>query len=130
MENHIEHSTPTPEQEEFQKAFEATMNTLVNTLNNSRISTEVRAVIRGLEEMESKLRSLPLELQKDQSSNLRQLGDVLDEAKFKYAHVSKMEIAEQQKNLQAQIDAWGLPTKPLEAPFQVILSKKKRKEKP
>ncbi|GFQ85319.1 hypothetical protein TNCT_316601 [Trichonephila clavata] len=112
MENHIEHSTPTPEQEEFQKAFEATMNTLVNTLNNSRISTEVRAVIRGLEEMESKLRSLPLELQKDQSSNLRQLGDVLDEAKFKCAHVSKMEIAEQQKNLQAQIDAWGLPTKP------------------
>ncbi|GFQ95470.1 nucleic-acid-binding protein from transposon X-element [Trichonephila clavata] len=128
MENHIEHSTPTPEQEEFQKAFEATMNTLVNTLNNSRISTEVRAVIRGLEEMESKLRSLPLELQIDQSSNLRQLGDVLDAAKFKYSHVSKMEIAEQQ-NLQAQIDAWGLPTKPLEAPFQVILSKKKKGRK-
>ncbi|GFR23855.1 nucleic-acid-binding protein from transposon X-element [Trichonephila clavata] len=129
MENHIEHSTPTPEQEEFQKGFEVTMNILVNSLNNSRLSTEVRAVIRGLEEMESKLRSIPLELQIDQSPNLRQLGDVLDEAKFKYAHVSKMEIAEQQKNLQAQIDAWGLPTKPLEAPFQVILSKKKKGRK-
>ncbi|GFR21744.1 nucleic-acid-binding protein from transposon X-element [Trichonephila clavata] len=129
MENHIEHSTPTPEQEEFQKGFEVTMNILVNSLNNSRLSTEVRAVIRGLEEMESKLRSIPLELQINQSPNLRQLGDVLDEAKFKYAHVSKMEIAEQQKNLQDQIDAWGLPTKPLEAPFQVILSKKKKGRK-
>ncbi|GFR22451.1 hypothetical protein TNCT_220611 [Trichonephila clavata] len=105
------------------------MNTLVTTLNNSRTSAEVASVIRGLEEMESKLRTLPFELQEDQSSNLRQLGDVLDEAKFKYAHITKMEIAEQQKILQTQIDAWGLPTKPLESPFQVILSKKKKEEK-
>ncbi|GFT59761.1 hypothetical protein TNCV_4783251 [Trichonephila clavipes] len=31
----------------------------------------------------------------------------------------------QNKLLQAQIDAWGLPSKPIDAPFQVILSKKK-----
>ncbi|GFR31443.1 nucleic-acid-binding protein from transposon X-element [Trichonephila clavata] len=73
--------------------------------------------------METKLREFPFKLQEDQSSNLRQLGDVLDEAKFKYTR--KLELAEQEKNLQAQIDAWELPTKPLEAPFQVILIKKK-----
>ncbi|GFQ76023.1 hypothetical protein TNCT_460551 [Trichonephila clavata] len=75
--------------------------------------------------MESKLREFPFNLPEDQASNFRQLGDVPDEAKFKYTHTRKQEIEEQNKLLQAQIDAWGLPTKPLEAPFQVILSKKK-----
>ncbi|GFV54433.1 nucleic-acid-binding protein from transposon X-element [Trichonephila clavipes] len=50
---------------------------------------------------------------------------VLDEAKFKFTHTRKQELAEQNKLLQAQIDAWGLPPKPVNEPFQVILSKKK-----
>ncbi|GFQ64339.1 hypothetical protein TNCT_88311 [Trichonephila clavata] len=93
MENPIEQSTPIPEHVEFHKIFETTMNTLVTTLNSSRTSEEVASVIRGTEEMENKLREFPFNLQEDQSSNLRQLGDVLDEAKFKYTHTRKLEIA-------------------------------------
>ncbi|GFQ80816.1 nucleic-acid-binding protein from transposon X-element [Trichonephila clavata] len=125
MDIHTEQSTPTPENVEFHKIFETTMNSLVTTLNSSRTSEEVASVIRGTEEMETKLREFPFSLQEVQSSNLRQLGDVLDEAKFKFTHTRKLEIAEQQKILQNQIDAWGVLTKPLEAPFQVIISKKK-----
>ncbi|GFQ70008.1 uncharacterized protein TNCT_485821 [Trichonephila clavata] len=133
-------STPTLEHVEFHKIYEPTMNTLVTTLNNSRTSEEVASVIRwegndktlasvirGTEDMEIKLREFPFSPQEVQSSNLRQLGDVLDEAKFKFTHTRKLEIAEQQKILQTQIDAWGVLTKPLEAPFQVILSKKEEK---
>ncbi|GFQ78367.1 hypothetical protein TNCT_321 [Trichonephila clavata] len=71
------------------------------------------------------LREFPFNLPEVQATNLHQLGDVLDEAKFKYTHTRKQEIAEQNKLLQAQIDAGGLSTKPLEATFQVILSRKK-----
>ncbi|GFS73879.1 hypothetical protein TNCV_107951 [Trichonephila clavipes] len=39
----------------------------------------------------------------------------------------KAEIAEQSSNLDQQIAAWGLPLKPLENPFQVVLNKKSRK---
>ncbi|GFR15525.1 hypothetical protein TNCT_346381, partial [Trichonephila clavata] len=93
-------------------------------LENERknITSMLRILCKGL-------REFPFNLQEDQSSNLRQLGDVLDEAKFKYTHTRKLEIAEQNKNLQAQIDAWGLPNKPLEAPFEVILTKEKKGRK-
>ncbi|GFX84207.1 RNA-directed DNA polymerase from mobile element jockey [Trichonephila clavipes] len=71
------------------------------------------------------VREFPFNRPEDQSKNLRQLSEVLDEAKFKYTHIRKREIAEQNKLLQDQIDDWGLPSKPVDAPFQVILSKKK-----
>ncbi|GFW49126.1 RNA-directed DNA polymerase from mobile element jockey [Trichonephila clavipes] len=41
--------------------------------------------------------------------------------------ITPQELAEQSKILQAQIDAWGLPPKPINAPFQVVLHKKGRK---
>ncbi|GFR23628.1 nucleic-acid-binding protein from transposon X-element [Trichonephila clavata] len=110
---------------DFHKSWESTMNSLVQNLNVSKTSEEAAAVIRGTEEVENKMREFPFSLPEEQASNMRQLGDVLDEAKFKFTHIRKLEIAEQSKLLQAQVDAWGLPTKPLEAPFQVILSRKK-----
>ncbi|GFQ68561.1 putative RNA-directed DNA polymerase from transposon X-element [Trichonephila clavata] len=125
MENPTDQINYTPAYVEFHKIFETTMNSVVSNLNSNRSSEDVATVIRGTEDMESKWREFPFNLPEDQASNLRQLGDVLDEAKFKYTHTRKQEIAEQNKLLKAQIDAWGLPTKPLEAPFQVILSKKK-----
>ncbi|GFS66749.1 hypothetical protein TNCV_229841 [Trichonephila clavipes] len=39
----------------------------------------------------------------------------------------KQELAEQSKLLHAQIDAWVLPPKPIDSPFQVVLRKKGRK---
>ncbi|GFU27684.1 uncharacterized protein TNCV_4866911 [Trichonephila clavipes] len=101
------------------------MNTCVINLNNCRTSEEVTTVIRAIEKIDTQLREFLFNRPEDQSSNLRQLGDVLDEAKFKFTHIRKQEIAEQNKLLQAQIHAWGLPSKPVDAPFQVILSKKK-----
>ncbi|GFY47441.1 RNA-directed DNA polymerase from mobile element jockey [Trichonephila inaurata madagascariensis] len=64
---------------------------------------------------------------KEQSAALRNLGDVLEEDRFKIPHQKKQKFAEQTKLLQAQIDAWGLPPKPIDAPFQVIVHKKCRK---
>ncbi|GFT57419.1 hypothetical protein TNCV_2035421 [Trichonephila clavipes] len=110
---------------DFHNSWENRMNTCVNNLNNCRTSEEATTVIRAIEEIDTQLREFPFNRPEDQSSNLRQLGDVLDEAKFKFTHIRKMELAEQNKLLQAQIDAWGLPSKPIDAPFQVILSKKK-----
>ncbi|GFV16587.1 probable RNA-directed DNA polymerase from transposon X-element [Trichonephila clavipes] len=110
---------------DFHKSWENRMNTCVINLNNCRTSEEATTVIRAIEEIDTQLREFPFNRPEDQSSNLRQLGDVLDEAKFKFTHIRKMELAEQNKLLQAQIDAWGLPSKPVDAPFQVILSKKK-----
>ncbi|GFQ93257.1 hypothetical protein TNCT_624271 [Trichonephila clavata] len=110
---------------DFHKSWESTMNSLVQNLNVSKTSEEAAVVIRGTEEVENKMREFPFSLPEEQASNMRQLGDVLDEAKFKFTHIRKLEIAEQSKLLQAQVDAWGLSTKPLEAPFQVILSRKK-----
>ncbi|GFR21876.1 nucleic-acid-binding protein from transposon X-element [Trichonephila clavata] len=110
---------------DFHKSWESTMNSLVQNLNVSKTSEEAAVIIRGTEEVENKMREFPFSLPEEQASNMRQLGDVLDEAKFKFTHIRKLEIAEQSKLLQAQVDAWGLPTKPLEAPFQVILSRKK-----
>ncbi|GFV83651.1 hypothetical protein TNCV_3612251 [Trichonephila clavipes] len=57
--------------------------------------------------------------------NLRHLSDVFDDARFNFTHLRKQELAEQSKPLQVQIDAWGLPPTPVDAPFQVILSKEK-----
>ncbi|GFW85350.1 nucleic-acid-binding protein from transposon X-element [Trichonephila clavipes] len=101
------------------------MNSCVITLNNCRTSDEVTPIIRTIEELETQLRNFPYSRPEDQAMNLRELSDVLDEAKFKFTHTRKQEIAEQNKLLQAQIDAWGLPSKPVDEPFQVILSKKK-----
>ncbi|GFU53041.1 hypothetical protein TNCV_3098291 [Trichonephila clavipes] len=103
---------------DFHNSWENRMNTCVNNLNNCRTSEEATTVIRAIEEIDTQLREFPFNRPEDQSSNLRQLGDVLDEAKFKFTHIRKMELAEQNKLLQAQIDAWGLPSKPIDAPFQ------------
>ncbi|GFY60462.1 uncharacterized protein TNIN_4071 [Trichonephila inaurata madagascariensis] len=54
----------------------------------------------------------------EQAAALRNLSDVLNEARFKFTRQNKQELAEKNKLLQAQIDAWGLSLKPLEAPFQ------------
>ncbi|GFT24966.1 hypothetical protein TNCV_178951 [Trichonephila clavipes] len=114
---------------DFHKTWENRMNTCVLTLNNCRTSEEVTPVIRTVEEIDAQLRDFPFNRPEDQSMNLRQLSDVLDEAKFKFTHIKKQEIAERNKLLQAQIDAWGLPSKPVDAPFQVILSKKEGQKK-
>ncbi|GFW47282.1 nucleic-acid-binding protein from transposon X-element [Trichonephila clavipes] len=125
MENNSEQETYTLAYLDFHKSWETNMNSCVSNLNNCRTSEEVLAVIRGVEELDTKLREFPFNLQEEQSSNLRHLSDVLYEARFKFTHIRKQEIAEQNKLLQAQIDAWGLPPKPVDTPFQVILSKKK-----
>ncbi|GFR21255.1 hypothetical protein TNCT_84111 [Trichonephila clavata] len=126
MDNQSEQEIYTTAYMEFHKSWETNMNSHVHNLNVSKSSEEVAIIIRGTEEMETKLREFPFNLPEEQATNLHQLGDVLYEAKFKYMYIRKQEIAEQKKLLQAQIDSWGLPTRPLEAPFQVILSKKKR----
>ncbi|GFQ79462.1 hypothetical protein TNCT_255011 [Trichonephila clavata] len=95
---------------DFHKSWESTMNSLVQNLNVSKTSEEAAVIIRGTEEVENKMREFPFSLPEEQASNMRQLGDVLDEAKFKFTHIRKLEIAEQSKLLQAQVDAWGLPT--------------------
>ncbi|GFX55663.1 nucleic-acid-binding protein from transposon X-element [Trichonephila clavipes] len=110
---------------DFHKTWENQMNSCVISLNNCRSSDEVTPIIRNIEELETQLRNFPYSRPEDQAMNLRELGDVLDEAKFKFTHTRKQELAEQNKLLQAQIDAWGLPSKPANEPFQVILSKKK-----
>ncbi|GFS45816.1 nucleic-acid-binding protein from transposon X-element [Trichonephila inaurata madagascariensis] len=110
---------------DFHKSRENSMNSSVTKLNSCRASEEVTSVIRAVEELDSKLREFPFNLQHEQSTNLRHLSDVLDEARFKFTHIRKQELAEQNKLLQAQIDAWGLPSRPIDAPFQVVLSKKK-----
>ncbi|GFT99313.1 nucleic-acid-binding protein from transposon X-element [Trichonephila clavipes] len=110
---------------DFHKTWENRMNSCVITLNNCRTSDEVTPIIRTIEELDTQLRNFPYSRPEDQAMNLRELSDVLDEAKFKFTHTRKKEIAEQNKLLQAQIDAWGLPSKPVDEPFQVILSKKK-----
>ncbi|GFQ69992.1 hypothetical protein TNCT_485761 [Trichonephila clavata] len=125
MDNKTEQDNYTADYMEFHKSWESNMNSLVHNLNISKSSEEAATIVRGTEELETKLREFPFNLPEEQASNLRQLGDVLDEAKFKYTHIRKQEISEQNKLLQAQIDSWGLPTKPLEAPFQVILSEQK-----
>ncbi|GFW65654.1 nucleic-acid-binding protein from transposon X-element [Trichonephila clavipes] len=88
---------------------------------------KISNVIKETEELDSKLREFPFNLVEEQSAALRNLSDVLDEARFKFSHQRKQELAEQSKILQAQIDAWGLPPKPVNSPFQVVLRKKGRK---
>ncbi|GFW58918.1 hypothetical protein TNCV_4620191 [Trichonephila clavipes] len=97
---------------DFHKTWENRMNTCVINLNNYRTSEEVTTVIRTIEEIDAQLREFPYNRPEDQSTNLRQLGDVLDEAKFKFTHIRKQEIAEQNKLLQAQIDAWAFHPNP------------------
>ncbi|GFY44615.1 hypothetical protein TNIN_348261 [Trichonephila inaurata madagascariensis] len=89
-------------------------------------SEECSAVINETEELDAKLREFPFILVEEQSAALRNLGDVLDEARFKFTHQKKQELAEQTKLLQKKVDAWGLPPKPID-PFKVIVNKKGRK---
>ncbi|GFS47318.1 hypothetical protein TNIN_139191 [Trichonephila inaurata madagascariensis] len=103
------------------------MNNLVSQLNSCRTSDECFIVLKDTEELDSKLREFPFNILEEQSAALRNLSDVLNEACFKFTHQKKQELAEQNNLLQAQIDAWGLPPKPLDAPFQVIVHKKGRK---
>ncbi|GFS59569.1 hypothetical protein TNIN_142521 [Trichonephila inaurata madagascariensis] len=79
-------------------------------------SDECSAVITETEELEAKLREFPFNLAEEQSAALRNLGDVLDEARSKFTHQKKQELADKSKLLQEKIDAWGLPSKPVD-PF-------------
>ncbi|GFY75138.1 nucleic-acid-binding protein from transposon X-element [Trichonephila inaurata madagascariensis] len=110
----------------FHKAWDSKMKALVNHLNSSRTSDECSAVINETEELDAKLREFPFNLVEEQSAALWNLGDVFDEARFKFTHQEKQELAEQSKLLQEKINAWGLPPKPID-PFKVIVNKKGRK---
>ncbi|GFT94196.1 nucleic-acid-binding protein from transposon X-element [Trichonephila clavipes] len=112
---------------EFHKSWETRMDNLLVHLNESRTSDVSSNIIKECEELDSKLREFPFNRVEEQSAALRNLSDALDEARFKFSHQRKQELAEQSKILQAQIDAWGLPPKPINAPFQVVLRKKGRK---
>ncbi|GFW69680.1 nucleic-acid-binding protein from transposon X-element [Trichonephila clavipes] len=112
---------------EFHKSWETGMSNVLVRLNESRTSDDSSAVIRETEELDTKLREYPFSKQEEQSAALHGLSDVLDEARFRYTHKKKQELAEQNKLLQAQINAFGLPPKPINAPFQVVLRKKGRK---
>ncbi|GFT88164.1 nucleic-acid-binding protein from transposon X-element [Trichonephila clavipes] len=112
---------------EFHKECETKLSTVLDHLSESRTSTDCSAVIREIEELDSKLREYPFSKQEEQSAALRSLSDLLDEARYKFTHQKKQELSEQNPLLQAQIDAWGLPTKPINSPFQVVLRKKGRK---
>ncbi|GFV16300.1 hypothetical protein TNCV_1671051 [Trichonephila clavipes] len=109
---------------EFHKSWDTGMSDVLEHLNESRTSDDSSAVIRETEELDSKLREYPFSKQEEQSTALRGLSDVLDEARFKFTHQKKQEL---NRLLQAQIDAWGLPPKPINSPFQVVLRKKGRK---
>ncbi|GFY19541.1 hypothetical protein TNCV_4647131 [Trichonephila clavipes] len=109
---------------EFHKAWETRMNNVLDHLNERRTSDDSSAVIRETEELDSKLREYPFNRQDEQSAALRNLSDVLDEARFKFTHQKKQELAEQNKLLQAQIDALGFTPKRINSPFQVVLRKR------
>ncbi|GFX61637.1 hypothetical protein TNCV_5111241 [Trichonephila clavipes] len=94
---------------EFHKEWDTKMSNVLDHLNESRTSDDSSAVIRETEELDSRLREYPFSKQEEQSAALRSLSDLLDEARFKFTHQKKQELAEQNKLLQAQIDAWGLP---------------------
>ncbi|GFT50077.1 hypothetical protein TNCV_4067401 [Trichonephila clavipes] len=70
----------------------------------------------------------PFSKQEEQSAALHGLSDVLDEARFKFTHQKKQELAEQNRLLQAQIDAWGLPPKTHQLPLSSC-PEKERQEK-
>ncbi|GFY55897.1 hypothetical protein TNIN_358521 [Trichonephila inaurata madagascariensis] len=123
MENKSEQEMYTEAYLDFHKSWETNMNSCFTNLTNSRPSEEVISVIRAVEELDVKLREF--NLQEEQSMNLHHLSDVLDDARFKFTHLRKQELAKQSKLLQAQIDAWGPPTRSVDTPLQVILSKKK-----
>ncbi|GFX36923.1 hypothetical protein TNCV_1174251 [Trichonephila clavipes] len=108
----------------FHKGFN--LNALAATLNESRSSDECALILGQLEDSNLKLREYPHH-REEQRSLLNHLSDLIDEARFKFAQKKKFEIAEQSSALDQQIAAWGLPSKPIENPFQVVLDKKTRK---
>ncbi|GFQ98637.1 hypothetical protein TNCT_410241, partial [Trichonephila clavata] len=81
-----------------------------------------------LEEVNVKLREFPYEKEDEQRFALQHISDLIDEARHKYTQLRKKEIADLTNTLEQQIDSWGLPRKPLENPFQVVLHKKKNEE--
>ncbi|GFY63744.1 hypothetical protein TNIN_341851 [Trichonephila inaurata madagascariensis] len=74
---------------EFHKSWDLKINSLVNHLNSSRTSEDSSAIIKETEEFDSKLREFQFNLIEEQSAALRNLGDVLDEAGFKFTHQKK-----------------------------------------
>ncbi|GFT44954.1 hypothetical protein TNCV_1795761 [Trichonephila clavipes] len=100
---------------------------LAATLNESRSSDECALILGQLEDSNLKLREYPHRREEEQRSLLNHLSDLIDEARFKFAQKRKSEIAQQSSALDQQIAAWGLPSKPIENPFQVVLNKKTRK---
>ncbi|GFW19566.1 hypothetical protein TNCV_1604581 [Trichonephila clavipes] len=111
---------------EFHKEWETKMSNVLDHLNESRTSDASSAVIRETEELDSKFREYPFSKQEEQSAALRSLSDVLDEARFKFTHQKKQELAEQNKLLQAQIDAWGLPPQTHQLPLSSCLKEKRQ----
>ncbi|GFV54732.1 nucleic-acid-binding protein from transposon X-element [Trichonephila clavipes] len=109
----------------FHKGFN--LNALAATLNESRSSDECALILGQLEDSNLKLREYPHHREDEQRSLLNHLSDLIDEASYKLAQKKKSEIAEQSSALDQQIAAWGLPSKPIENPFQVVLNKKTRK---
>ncbi|GFW17264.1 c2H2-type domain-containing protein [Trichonephila clavipes] len=105
----------------FHKGFD--LNALVTTLNESRTSDECALILGQLEESNAKLREYPHQNEDEQRSMINHLSDLIDEARYKFTQKRKSEIAEQTSILDQQIAAWGLPSKPIENPFQVVLNK-------
>ncbi|GFQ87489.1 hypothetical protein TNCT_159881 [Trichonephila clavata] len=109
----------------FHRGFN--INTLSDALNGCRFSDESALFLGQLEESNAKLREFPYENEDEQRSALQHISDLIDEARSKYTQLRKKEIADLTNTLELQIDSWGLPRKPLENPFQVVLNKKTRK---
>ncbi|GFQ71939.1 nucleic-acid-binding protein from transposon X-element [Trichonephila clavata] len=111
----------------FHRGFN--INTLADSLNECRFSDETALYLAKLEEVNAKLREFPYEKEDEQRFALQHISDLIDEARHKYTQLRKQEIADLTNTLEQQIDSWGLPRKPLENPFQIVLHKKKtRKE--
>ncbi|GFR21511.1 hypothetical protein TNCT_279701 [Trichonephila clavata] len=108
----------------FHRGFN--INTLADSLNECRFSDETALYLAKLEEVNVKLREFPYEKEDEQRFALQHISDLIDEARHKYTQLRKQEIADLTNTLEQQIDSWGLPRKPLENPFQIVLHKKKR----
>ncbi|GFX36928.1 nucleic-acid-binding protein from transposon X-element [Trichonephila clavipes] len=124
MENHDASGVYAELYSTFHKGFN--LKALAATLNESRSSDECALILGQLEDSNLKLREYAHQ-REEQRSLLNHLSDLIDEARFKFAQKRKSEIAEQSSALDQQIAAWGLPSKPIENPFQVVLNKKTRK---
>ncbi|GFQ98626.1 hypothetical protein TNCT_410211 [Trichonephila clavata] len=112
----------------FHRGFN--INTLADSLNECHFSDENALFIAKLEEINAKLREFPYVKEDEQRFALQHISDLIDEARYKYTQLRKKEIADLTNTLELQIDSWGLPRKPLENPFQVVLHKKNEEGTP